>query len=91
MALLGFSILEILPGSELNFDSNQASELGGAIYYAILHLIKLSLFFLTSVLSLRRHNILMIRTNGILHSTLLHNNIMDMQYIFHVQSKQAEL
>ena len=54
MALLGFSILEILPGSELHFDSNQ---LGGAIYYAILHLIKLSLFFLTSVLSLRRHKL----------------------------------
>ena len=32
MALLGFSILELYPGSQVLFDSNNASELGGAVY-----------------------------------------------------------
>ena len=32
MALLGFSVLELYPQSEVVFDSNQASELGGAVY-----------------------------------------------------------
>ena len=32
IALLGFSILELFPNSQLIFDSNHASELGGALY-----------------------------------------------------------
>ena len=32
MALLGFSVLELHPGSRVVFDSNNASELGGAVY-----------------------------------------------------------
>ena len=32
MALLGFSILELYPGSQVRFESNHASELGGAVY-----------------------------------------------------------
>ena len=32
MALLGFSVLELYPGSQVVFESNHASELGGAVY-----------------------------------------------------------
>jgi predicted outer membrane repeat protein len=32
MALLGFSVLELHPGSHVLFESNRASELGGAVY-----------------------------------------------------------
>ena len=32
MALLGFSVLELYPGSLILFESNHASELGGAVY-----------------------------------------------------------
>ena len=32
LALLGFSILQLYPNSQIDFDSNHASELGGAIY-----------------------------------------------------------
>ena len=32
MALLGFSVLELHPGSHVLFESNHASELGGAVY-----------------------------------------------------------
>ena len=32
MALLGFSVLELHPGSQALFESNHASELGGAVY-----------------------------------------------------------
>ena len=32
MALLGFSVLELHPGSQVLFESNHASELGGAVY-----------------------------------------------------------
>ena len=32
MALLGLSILQLYPGSQVVFDSNRASELGGALY-----------------------------------------------------------
>ena len=32
MALLGFSVLQLYPNSQISFDSNYANELGGAVY-----------------------------------------------------------
>ena len=40
MALLGFSILIVSPGSQIQFNSNYASELGGAIYATSPHQIE---------------------------------------------------
>ena len=40
MALLGFSLLRVSPGSQIEFNSNYASELGGAIYATSPHQIE---------------------------------------------------